>query len=173
MMWGGFKIDKDEKLRSAAEERLYEKREKLKTPEDIDKLVHELQVHQIELEMQNDELRNSRKELEELHEKYYDLYNFAPVGYFTLDATTAITEVNATGADLLGFDKNGLIKTLFRWYISPKYAETFMYHRKQAIETGEKQVFDLGLIRKNGIIFYAHVEMLPQFDHETTFNGSC
>jgi PAS domain S-box-containing protein len=135
----------------------------------MDKLVHELQVHQIELEMQNEELRNSRKELEELHEKYYDLYNFAPVGYFTLDATTAVTEVNVTGADLLGFDKNGLIKTLFRWYISPKYTETFMDHRKQAIQTGEKQVFDLGLIRKNGIIFYAHVEMLPQFDHETTF----
>lgn len=169
MMWGGFKINKNEKLRSAAEERLYGKREKLKTPEDINKLVHELQVHQIELEMQNEELRNSRKELEELHEKYYDLYNFAPVGYFTLDATTAITEVNVTGADLLGFDKNGLIKTLFRWYISPNYSETFMNYRKQAIETGEKQVFDLGLIRKNGIIFYAHVEMLPQFDHETAF----
>ena len=169
MMRGGFKINKNGKLRSAAEKRLYEKREKLKIPEDSDELVHELQVHQIELEMQNEELRNSREELEELHEKYYDLYNFAPVGYFTLDSTTAITEVNVTGADLLGFDKNGLIKTLFRWYISPKYSKTFMDYRKQALQTGEKQVFDLGLIRKNGIIFYAHVEMLPQFDHETTF----
>lgn len=119
--------------------------------------------------MQNEELRHSRSELEKLHEKYYDLYNFAPIGYFTLDATSIITEVNATGANILGFSKNGLIQTLFRWYISPKYSDKFLKHRQQAIETKEKQIFELGLIRKNGIIFYAHVEMLPQFNHETTF----
>jgi len=163
-------MDRKERIRSIAEERLREEKDKFKNlPKDVDSLIHELQVHQIELEMQNEELRDSRAELENLNEKYYDLYNFAPVGYFTLAATTAITEINATGADLLGFDKNHLIKTLFRWYITPKYSEKFMYHHKQAIETGEKQVFDLGLIRKNGIIFYAHVEMLPQFDPETTF----
>ncbi len=162
---------KKEELRSIAEERLREKTEKLENlPEDVDSLIHELQVHQIELEMQNEELRHSRADLEKLSEKYYDLYNFAPVGYFTINATTAITEINATGADLLGFDKNHLIKTLFRWYIAPKYSKKFMHHHKQAIETGKKQVFDLGLIRKDGIIFYAHVEMLPQFNHhENTF----
>lgn len=163
-------MDEKEELRSIAEERLREKTENLENiPKDANALIHELQVHQIELEMQNEELRNSRRELEELHQKYYDLYNFAPVGYFTLDATTAITEVNVTGADLLGFNKKGLIKTLFRWYISPKYSETFMTHYKQALQTGKKQVFDLGLIQKNGIIFYSHVELMPQFDHETTF----
>jgi PAS domain S-box-containing protein len=138
-------------------------------PKDVDALIHELQVHQIELEMQNEELRNSRIELEKLHEKYYDLYNLAPVGYFTLDATSAIIEVNATGAELLGFDKNSMIKTLFRWYITPKYSKTFMKHREQSMRTGEKQIFELGLTRKDGIIFYAHIEMLPQFNHETTF----
>ncbi len=163
-------MDKKEKLRSAAEEKLREEKDKFENlPKDVDSLIHELQVHQIELEIQNEELRHSRADLEKLNEKYYDLYNFAPVGYFTLNATTTITEINTTGANLLGFDKNGLIKTLFRWYIAPKYSEKFMYHRKQAIETGAKQVFDLGLIRKNGIIFYAHVEMVPQFNHETTF----
>ncbi|WP_424354998.1 PAS domain-containing sensor histidine kinase [Methanobacterium sp. MBAC-LM] len=163
-------MDKKEKLRSIAEERLREKTEQLENiPKDVNTLIHELQVHQIELEMQNEELRHSRVELEKLHEKYYDLYNFAPVGYFTFDATSAITEVNNTGAQLLGFDKNDLIKTLFRWYISPKYSNKFVSHRKQAMQTGEKQRFDLGLIRKDGIIFYAHVEMMPQFNYETTF----
>jgi len=163
-------MDRKEKLRSVAEERLREKTENLENlPEDVDALIHELQVHQIELEMQNEELRHSRAELEELNEKYYDLYNFAPVSYFTLDATSAITELNTAGAELLGFDKRHLVKTLFRWYIAPKYSQKFLDYRKQAIETREKQVFDLGLIRKNGIIFYAHVEMLPQFNHETTF----
>lgn len=157
-------------LRSTAEKRLREKTEKLgNIPKDVDALIHELQVHQVELEMQNEELRESRKELEELHEKYYDLYNSAPVGYFTLDATSAVTELNSTGAELLGFDKNDLIKTLFRWYITPNYSETFLNYLKQAIQTGAKQVFDVGLIRKNGIIFYAHVEMMPQFNPETTF----
>ena len=163
-------MDRKEKLRSVAEERLREKTDNLENlPEDVDALIHELQVHQIELEMQNEELRHSRAELEELNEKYYDLYNFAPVSYFTLDATSAITELNTAGAELLGFDKVNLVKTLFRWYIAPKYSQTFLDYRKQAIKTREKQVFDLGLIRKNGIIFYAHVEMLPQFNHETTF----
>ena len=163
-------MDKNEELRSVAEERLCTKKERSQEiPEDIDSLIHDLQVHQIELEMQNEELRYSKIELERLNEKYYDLYNFAPVGYFTLDATTAITEVNIAGANLLGFSKKNLIKTLFRWYIPPKYSKTFMNHWKHAMQTREKQAFDLGLIQKNGVIFYSHIEMLPQFDHETTF----
>ena len=77
-------MDKKEKLRSTAEKRMQEKIDKLpQLPEDVDTLIHELEVHHIELEMQNEELRVSKKELEQLHEKYYDLYNFAPVGYFT------------------------------------------------------------------------------------------
>lgn len=168
---GGANIkDENKEIRLIAEERIREKKEKLReTPKNIDSLIHELQVHQIELEMQNEELRRSRAELEKLHEKYYDLYNFAPVGYFTLDATTTITEINSAGADLLGFHKTGLIKTLFRWYIPPKYSEKFMEHFKNAIKTGKKQTFETGLIRKDGIIFFSHIEMLPQFDHETTF----
>lgn len=161
---------KKKELRSVAEERLREKTNELKRlPEDVDSLIHELEVHQIELEMQNEELKQSQTELEKLHEKYYDLYNYAPVGYFTLNATSAITELNTTGAELLGFDKDHLIKTLFRWYIAPRYSKTFLNYRKQATETRAKQAFELGLIRKNGIIFYVHVEMMPQFDHETTF----
>jgi len=163
-------MDNKKELRSTAEERLREKTENLgNIPKDVDALIHELEVHQIELEMQNEELRHSQVELGKLHEKYYDLYNSAPVGYFTLDATSAVTELNSTGAELLGFDKNDLIKTLFRWYITPNYSEKFLNYLKQAIQTGAKQVFDVGLIRKNGIIFYAHVEMMPQFNPETTF----
>lgn len=160
-------MDKKEELRQIAEERLREKTDKLsEIPDDINSLIHELEVHQIELEMQNEELRNSRSELEELHNKYYDLYNFAPVGYFTLDLSSAIIEVNATGADLLGFSKDKLIKTRFVWYIAPEYSKSFRNHLKQALLTLEKQIFEVGLIRKNGIIFYAHVEIMPQLESE-------
>ena len=165
-MGGEFvRMDKKEELRLVAEERLREKIDNFREiPEDVDSLIHELEVHQIELEMQNEELRDSRGKLEELNERYYDLYNFAPVGYFTLDFSSIITEINTTGADLLGFDKDRLIKNRFIWYVTPKYSESFRYHVKQALKTMEKQIFETGLIQKNGIIFYAHVEMLPQLD---------
>lgn len=156
-------MDRKEKLRSAAEKRLHEKIKTLpELPEDADTLFHELEVHQIELEMQNEELRSSRRELETLHKRYYDLYNFAPVGYFTLDLTSKITEVNTTGANLLCFTKDYLVKTSFSWYITPKYTESFFNHLKQAYNSFEKETFEIGLIKRNGLIFYVHIEMLPQ-----------
>ena len=156
-------MDRKEKLRSAAEKRLHEKINTLpELPEDVDTLLHELEVHQIELEMQNEELRASRRELEALNERYYDLYNFAPVGYFTIDLTSKITEVNTTGANLLCFTKDHLVETPFSWYISPKYTKSFFNYLKHAYESFEKESFEIGLIKRNGLIFYVHIEMLPQ-----------
>jgi PAS domain-containing protein len=73
-----------------------------KSAADTQRLLHELEVHQIELEMQNDELQRTRNELEVALAKYTDLYDFAPVGYFSIDESGAILEVNLTGAVLLG-----------------------------------------------------------------------
>ena len=68
-------------------------------------LVHELQVHQIELEMQNEELQRAQAAAQEASEKYYDLFDFAPVGYFLWDHEGRILEVNLAGAALLGLDR--------------------------------------------------------------------
>jgi PAS domain S-box-containing protein len=97
-------------LRRRAEFRLEaDKREALTLPEDPTRLVHELQVHQIELELQNEELARANEEAERLRDKYRDLYDFAPVGYFTLAADGSMLESNLAGASLLGCGRAKLV----------------------------------------------------------------
>ena len=76
-------------------------------------LVHELQVHQIELEMQNEELKLAKLEAEDALTKYSDLYDFAPIGLFTFDAQGLIQEVNLAGAMLLGVERRSLMNRQF------------------------------------------------------------
>jgi PAS domain S-box-containing protein len=102
----------DTGLRGRAEERLRERKRETgpsPTKEDTRRMVHELEVHQIQLEMQNEELKQARKALERQLEKYSDLYSFAPVGYFTLDNAGTIREANLFGARLLGIERSRLV----------------------------------------------------------------
>ena len=98
--------DKNSKslLRDAAESKLSTSLRKapwLKT-KPIDEIIHELEVHQIELEMQNSELKNTLVALEEAKDRYMDLYDFAPVGYLTISSKGVIVEANLTAATMLG-----------------------------------------------------------------------
>ena len=92
---------------------------------DIQELIHELQVHQIELEMQNEELRRTQIELEDSRNKYFDLFDLAPIGYLVLNQEGLIQEVNLTAADLLGFDRRYLIKRGFSQFIAPDFQDVF------------------------------------------------
>ncbi len=112
---------------------------------DIERLVHELQVHQIELEMQNDELRKAQEEIEESRRKYVDLYDFAPVGYFTLDKNAGIIEANLTGANLLGFERTRLFKSLFIHFIMPEERDLFMKFWRKFDENPGRQSCELRL----------------------------
>jgi hypothetical protein len=89
-----------------------------RTEADTRRLVHELQVHQIELQMQNDELEHARDTVEAGLEKYSDLYDFAPVGYVTLDREGTIRQVNRTGALLLGVERSGLVNRRFGQFVA-------------------------------------------------------
>src|SRR4030042_524767 len=96
--------------------------------EDVKEILYELQVHRIELEMQNEELRRIQAELQESQDKYFSLYNSAPIGYFTLDRNGVILEANATGAGLFGKAKSKLLMTSFTQLISPASQDRFYLH---------------------------------------------
>ena len=109
------------KLRRRAEDRLRVKKAKLHSPrteEAARRLVHELEVHQIELEMQNAELKRAREEIELSRNKYTELYDFAPVGYFTFDTRGLILEVNLAGAQLLGTGRRLLANKPFISFVA-------------------------------------------------------
>lgn len=108
-------------LRLKAEEKLREEQkntEKLETETDVKRLLHELQVHQIELEMQNDELHRVNELAETALKKYTMLYDFAPMGYFTLDSEGRISDLNFTGAEILGERHFVLENSYFKLYLS-------------------------------------------------------
>ena len=115
-------------LRRIAEELLKKKQKETRTQEtdtDVKRLLHELQVHQIELEMQNEELRESNESTELALKKYTMLYDLAPMGYFTLDQKGNICELNFTGAEMLGERRFSLINTNFKLFIAEESKMTF------------------------------------------------
>jgi two-component system CheB/CheR fusion protein len=149
-------------LRKRAENALQGKTEELQelSIRDARSLIHELQVHQIELEMQNEELRRAQKELEESRDRYSDLYDFAPVGYFSFDKNGLIIEVNLTGAKKLGVERNFLIKKPFSLFISPGSKDVFYLHLRQVFRTGVRQTCELKLVDKKGVEVDVQLESL-------------
>ncbi|MCF8371560.1 MAG: PAS domain-containing protein [Bacteroidales bacterium] len=114
-------LKEDGVLRSKAEEQLAGKPIKsspIGAETDLKRLVHELRVHQIELEMQNEELRMANERAEKALKKYAMMYDFAPMGYFTLDSEGAICDLNYTGAEMLGEKRFSLIGSNFRIFVS-------------------------------------------------------
>ena len=114
-------------LRRRAEEQLQAESipEEELSPAAAARLIHELRAHQIELEMQNEELRLSQARLEESRSKYADLYDFAPVGYLTLDKRGLVVEANFTAATLLGVERLRLIGRLFPHFLVPEDRTAF------------------------------------------------
>jgi len=152
-------------LRKKAEIALRDRREEGKdfsslSPEAKDNLIHELQVYQIELEMQNEELRKTQLELETSRNRYSYLYDFAPVGYLTMSENGNIEEVNLTLASMLGTDRSSLIGTPFTRLILRDDQDVFYKHWRRILETETSQSCDLRLVKKNGDEFFVHIECM-------------
>jgi formate hydrogenlyase transcriptional activator len=158
------KLTSEAQLRDQAEKRLLAKKAELRPPrseKDAKRLVHELEVHQIELTMQNAELRQAQEALELSRNKYVELYDFAPVGYFTFDTQGLILEVNLTGAKLLGTERKLLFKKPFINFITqPADREIFSKHREDIFQQQESQACELLLKRKDGTTFYAQLQSI-------------
>ena len=136
-------------------------------PEDAQRLLHELEVHQIELEMQNDELRQAQAELEASRARYFDLYDLAPVGYCTLSDKGLILEANLTACSLLGLDRKKLLGHPLSRFILAEDANVFYQQRKKLLETGMHQTFRIRMLRQEGALFWARMEMTEAQDSET------
>ncbi|MHB8972989.1 MAG: PAS domain-containing sensor histidine kinase [Pirellulaceae bacterium] len=116
------------------------------TDTDIRALVLELQVHQIELEFQNQELATAHVDAQELSEKYGDLFDFAPIGYFVWDALGHILEINLAGATLLGLDRSAALNKRFGQFVVPEDRVAFFEFCQRAVEADAKQRCEIKLL---------------------------
>ena len=136
------------------------------SPEETRQAFHELRVHQIELEIQNEELRRAQVELAASRARYFDLYDLAPVGYVTISETGLILEANLTAASLLGTIRGALVNQPFSRLILPEDKDIYYLRRKKLFEVqgtktaynSEPQGYELRMIKMDGTVFWVRFE---------------
>lgn len=142
--------------------------------EEIQRLVHELDVHRVELEMQNEELRNTQEELEEALDKYTDLYDYAPVGYLIVENYGLISSANVTAGNVLGESRKDLVGTSMHNYITSDYQDHFYKLRRSAEKGAGVQSCEMMMKRKGGTTFFTRVDCIavPGDSGSTAFRVS-
>ena len=147
------------KLRNAAEAALARMPEHAAdlTAEQTRQVLHELRVHQIELEMQNEELRRAQVELAASRACYVDLYDFAPVGYLTVNAAGQILQANLTAATLLGAVRGTLVNMPFSKFVFKDDQDSYYLHSKKPVDAGMPQLCELRLLRHDGSSLWARL----------------
>jgi len=134
-------------FRKRAEARLQQTQPTLPiSPGDTVRLLHELQVHQIELEMHNEELLHAYDEADSLREKYADIYDFAPVAYFTLDSQGVILQLNLAGAILLGVRRSQIGRYRFGAYIKPEFLPAFNHFQEEVANGKRRNICEVMLM---------------------------
>ncbi|HEY3296612.1 MAG TPA: PAS domain S-box protein [bacterium] len=133
-------------------------------PDDVQRIAHELHVHQVELEAQNEELRRSQLELQMAYAKLADMFDFAPVGYFTLDQKGTILEANLTAALLLGMDRSKLIGRPFTRFIAPESLDAFYLYRRNALAARARHTLVAAMVKATGVPFVANLDSISAPD---------
>ncbi len=136
------------------------------TEEEVRRLAHEFQVHQIELEMQNEELYRTQKIIEESKKKYSDLYDNAPVGYFTISEEDVILGVNLTAAMMLGIKRSLLIKKQLPLFISKKDRDKYYLCRRHVFTKRKQKVCGLEMEKRDGTSFNVQLSCVPHYDSD-------
>jgi PAS domain S-box-containing protein len=160
-------------LRRKAEELLNSRSQEAEEldPAAMPNLLHELQVHQIELEMQNDELRQAQVALEASHARYTDLYDFAPVGYLTLDEAGLILEANLTAARQLAIPRSRLLQRPFPLLATREDREKLRIHLRQVFQSQQRQSTEIRLAPKERAEFFVQVDSI--FIQDAPGKGVC
>ncbi len=161
-------------LRRRAEEQLEATRADVTTmsEDEVQALVHELQVHQIELEMQNQDLREAQAALAEARDRYVELYEFAPVGYFTLDKDHIVRKANCTFATLLGLDRSALLGRRLSELAAPEYQDRCFRHLRAATKSKSEQSFAMEFKRPDRTRFWGLVHCAPNVE-TGRWTGGC
>ena len=138
------------------------------SPEALHHALHELGVHQVELEMQNEELRRTQDELDTSQARYFDFYDMAPVGYCTVSGSGLIEQINLTAAGLLGVERTVLIRQEITRFILPDDQDIFYLMRARIAKARTPQSCELRFVKHDGTPFWAHVHALAVPDHAGT-----
>jgi PAS domain S-box-containing protein len=147
-------------LRQQAEEKLSQRKKSPETETDTLRLIHELEVHQIELEMQNEELLQTKAALEATLSLYAELYAFASVGYFTLTRDGTIRRANLTGATMLGVGLNELIKRRFALFVAPESRLTFSTFLDNVFTSGSKEICEVAVQKAESAPIWLQIEAI-------------
>ncbi|MBA3873058.1 MAG: GAF domain-containing protein [Anaerolineae bacterium] len=141
------------------------------SPEDAKRIIHELRVHQIELELQNEELRATQIELETSRHKYMDLYEFSPVGLLTMDNNERIEEANLTFVTMVGVDREKLIKRHLSDFIDSKAQDTYHFFYQALLSTQQPQHCEITLLLATQMPLAVRLDgiVLVQTGQQTTY----
>ena len=157
-----------QKAEAVAKER-QSKLESVSTEYEALRLVHELEVHQIELEMQNDELQRAKEQAELAIAKYEELYEFAPSGYFILSKEGKIKQLNIAGSQLFGRDRSQLKNHPFAFYVSDESKQVFNLFLIQVFSSNSKESCDIGLSTPQSLPVTVHISGLVELDKDECF----
>lgn len=147
-------------LRAAAEARLAQRPPVTSPRSSTQELLHELRVHQIELEIRNETLREMQAELEVSRDAYVDLFDFAPVGYLLISPAGLIEQVNLTAAQLLGIERSRLLRRRFSRYVAPESGEHWQQHLIRMLHPDGKDACELVMQRGDAACFHARLECM-------------